>query len=144
MKGASVKLKLTAWITLLMAALFCLLLVFMLTISSSVAYRTSMDTLIETVKSNLSCVSLQQDGRLQLSDQFSFYRSGVSTLVYSQSESLLAGQLPVSFTASEPFQNGLTRTVEAGGSTYLVSDLVACAGLGGRRLDSRPDGSSRP
>lgn len=103
-----------------------------------------MDTLIETVKSNLSCVSLQQDGRLQLSDQFSFYRSGVSTLVYSQSESLLAGQLPVSFTASEPFQNGLTRTVEAGGSTYLVSDLVACAGLGGRRLDSRPDGSSRP
>ena len=53
MKGASVKLKLTAWITLLMAALFCLLLVFMLTISSSVAYRTSMDTLIETVKSNL-------------------------------------------------------------------------------------------
>ncbi len=131
MKGASVKLKLTAWITLLMAALFCLLLVFMLTISSSVAYRTSMDTLIETVKSNLSCVSLQQDGRLQLSDQFSFYRSGVSTLVYSQSESLLAGQLPVSFTASEPFQNGLTRTVEAGGSTYLVSDLWLAQGWEG-------------
>ena len=104
MKGASVKLKLTAWITLLMAALFCLLLVFMLPISSSVAYRTSMDTLIETVKSNLSCVSLQQDGRLQLSDQFSFYRSGVSTLVYSQSESLLQGSFPSPSRPASPFK----------------------------------------
>ena len=130
MKGASVKIKLTAWITLLMAALFCLLLVFTLTISSSVAYRTSMDTLIDTVRSNLSYVSLQQDGRLQLSDEFSFYRSGVSTLIYSQNKSLLAGQLPVSFTVDEPFQNGLTRIVDTGFSSYLVSDLWLAQGWG--------------
>ncbi len=130
MKGVSVKIKLTAWITLLMAALFCLLLVFTLTISSSVAYRTSMDTLIDTVRSNLSYVSLQQDGRLQLSDEFSFYRSGVSTLIYSQNKSLLAGQLPVSFTVDEPFQNGLTRIVDTGFSSYLVSDLWLAQGWG--------------
>ena len=144
MKGASVKIKLTAWITLLMAALFCLLLVFTLTISSSVAYRTSMDTLIDTVRSNLSYVSLQQDGRLQLSDEFSFYRSGVSTLIYSQNKSLLAGQLPVSFTVDEPFQNGLTRYRRH--RFFFLSGLgfVACSGLGKWNLDSRPDGGPCP
>lgn len=45
------------------------------------------------------------------------------TLVYSQSQALLAGQVPVSFTASEPFQNGQTRPVDGEGGRYYVLDF---------------------
>ncbi len=45
------------------------------------------------------------------------------TLVYSQGEALLAGQVPVSFTAAEPFQNGQNRPVDVAGARYYVMDF---------------------
>lgn len=122
MKKYSVKIKLTAWLTLLMVLLAILLFTFMLVISSTVSSHTAMSQLSQTVRRNLTEVSMEQD-KLNFGDGFSFYRNGVSTLIYSQSEALLAGQLPVSFTAEEAFQNGLTRTVSTGDGQYLVLDL---------------------
>ena len=120
---ASIKLKITLLVTVLMAALFILLLIFMLVISRQArCIETSMQTLSRTVQNNLSQVSLQ-DGRLQIGENFTYSHSGVSTLIYSQSETLLAGQVPVTFTAKEPFRNGLTRTVESQGEPFLVMDL---------------------
>ena len=122
MKRMSVKRKLTLWVTAMMAVLFVLLLAFMLAISRQVVYQTAMQTLSDTVQSNLSQVSLE-NGTLQVGDGFVYSHGGVSTLVYSQNETLLAGQVPVGFTAQAPFQNGLTRIVDAGGQDYLVMDL---------------------
>lgn len=122
MKNLSVKLKIAAWLTLLMALLAGLLLAFMLSISSAVISQTAMSQLSQTVQSNISQIGMSQ-GKLELQDGFLFYHNGVSTLVYSQSESLLAGQVPVSFTASEPFRSGTTRAVEAGDERYLVLDI---------------------
>lgn len=122
MRNISIKLKITVWLTLLMVLLAGLLLAFMLFISSAVASQTAMSQLSQTVRSNLDQISIS-GGKLELKDGFHFYRSGVSTLVYSQNEALLAGQIPVSFTGSEPFQSGLTRTVAAGDERYLVLDI---------------------
>lgn len=122
MRPLSVKGKMTLWLTLLMALLAGLLLAFMLSISSTVAAQTAMDQLTQGVRSNGGQVTLTQ-GTLRLGEGFRFYQNGVTTLVYSQSEALLAGQVPVSFTAEEPFQNGMTRTVEGLGTQYLVLDL---------------------
>lgn len=122
MRNLSVKIKIAAWLTMLMALLSGLLLVFMLSISSAVASQTAMSQLSQTVRNSAGQVSLSQ-GRLAFGDGFYFYQNGVSLLVYSQNEALLAGQIPVSFTAGEPFQNGLTRTVAAGEERYLVLDL---------------------
>lgn len=122
MKHSSVKLRITAWLTLLMALLAGLLLAFMLSISSMVATRTAMSQLSQTLRSNVSQIGMPE-GSLELGDGFQFYQSGVSTLIYSRNEALLAGQIPVSFTAEEPFQSGLTRTVSAGDAEYLVLDL---------------------
>ena len=108
MKRRSVQVRLTLWYTLLMAGMAGLLLVFLLVISGAVSRQTAMDQLETTLWENLSQVSLGDDGSLQLGEDFSFYQNGVYTLVYSQSQALLAGQVPVSFTASEPFQNGQT------------------------------------
>lgn len=122
MKHSSVKVRISVWLTLLMALLAALLLAFMLTISSSVASQTAMSQLSQIVQSNLGQISMEQ-GKLAFGEEFSFYQSGVSTLIYSQSEALLAGQVPVSFLAEEPFQSGLTRTVSTGTEQYLVLDV---------------------
>lgn len=121
-RTASIKLKITVLVTILMTALFLILLIFMLIISRQVVYQTAMQTLSRTVQNNLSQVSLE-DGRLQIGEQFTYSHGGVSTLIYSRNETLLAGQVPVTFTVKEPFENGLTRTVESEGESYLVMDL---------------------
>lgn len=123
MKRRSVQVRLTLWYTLLMAGMAGLLLVFLLVISGAVSRQTAMDQLETTLRENLSQVSLGDDGSLQLGEDFSFYQNGVYTLVYSQSQALLAGQVPVSFTASEPFQNGQTRPVDGEGGRYYVLDF---------------------
>lgn len=122
MKQHSVKLKLTLWLTLLMTVLAGLLLAFMLFIGNVVASQTAMSQLSQTLQANWGQIGMTE-GNLSFGDSFSFYRNGVTTLIYSQNEALLAGQIPVSFTAEEPFQSGITRTVTAGDEQYLVLDI---------------------
>ncbi len=122
MRNASVKIKITGWLTLLMALLAIFLIVFMLSISSTVVSQTAMSQLAYTVQSNLGQVNVK-NGRPEFGDGFRFYQNGISTLVYSQKEALLAGQIPGAFTADEPFQNGVIRTVSTDEDKYLVMDL---------------------
>ena len=128
MKGLSVKVKITIWYTLLMVFMAALLLIFLSLVSGLVSTQTAMDQLDQTVRSNLRQVGTAEDGSLQLGEDFSFYDNGVYTLVYSQSESLLAGQVPVAFSANEPFENGLTRPVRVGSTRYYVLDFWAPLG----------------
>ena len=121
-RNRSVKWKITLWLTILMALLSGLLLVFMLTISRSVTTRTSMNQLSQTMRGNAFRIAYT-DGRLQIDDGFQFYLDGVSTLVYSRGGALMAGQLPVSFSTDESFENGSLRTITAGGNRYLMLDL---------------------
>ncbi len=122
MKKLSVKVKITIWYLLLMGLMAGLIVVFLLGISGSVYSQNAMKQLDQTVRTNLSQVRLA-DGTLELGETFSFYQNGVYTLIYSQNEALLAGQVPVAFTAQEPFQNGLTRLVDTGSSQYYVLDF---------------------
>ena len=101
MKGLSVKVKITIWYTLLMILMAALLLVFLVLVSGSVTTQTSMDQLDQTVRGNLRQVGTAEDGSLALGEDFRFYDNGVYTLIYSQSKSLLAGQVPVAFTARQ-------------------------------------------
>ena len=122
MKPLSVKFRIAIWLTLLTGLLAALLLAFLLSISKVVAAQAAMTQLSQTVRSNLSQTGMS-NGRLALGDGFSFYQNGVSTLIYSREKALLAGQIPVSFSVEEDFQNGITRVVNAGGGQYLVLDL---------------------
>lgn len=122
MRPLSVKLRIAVWLTLLMGLLAVLLLAFMLSISRVLAAQASMSQLSQTVRSNLSQTGMT-NGRLALGDGFQFYQNGVSTLIYSRDKALLAGQIPVSFSIEEDFQNGITRVMSAGSGQYLVLDL---------------------
>ena len=142
MKRTSVKARITLWLTLLMALLAGLLLIFTLSISSTVSSQTAASQLTQILRDNARQVTLT-DGALEFGEGFRFYQGGVATLIYSQGEALLAGQIPVSFTAAEPFENGEIRTVTAGNTRYLVLDLWVPtgwdSGLWARGLMEAPD-----
>ena len=101
MKKKSVKLKITLLLTTLMAFLAILLLIFMLFISSSVALQTTRQQLTDIVRSNVAYVEVT-DHKPNIQEGFSFYHNGISTLIYSANESLIAGQIPVSFQSEVP------------------------------------------
>ena len=110
MKKLSVKVKITIWYLLLMGLMAGLMLVFLLLISGSVYQQNAMDQLDQTLRSNLTQVSLT-DGSLTLAEEFQFYQNGVYTLVYSQNEALLAGQVPVAFTAPATWLSSVSSNV---------------------------------
>lgn len=122
MKKLSVKLRITLWLTLMMILLSAILLFFMTSITSSVVERTAREQLTEMVQNNLKQVSYENNS-LDLGENFHFYHSGVSTLIYSKNESLLAGQPPMSFQSDEAFENGVIRTVENTDTSFFVLDL---------------------
>ncbi len=123
MKRISIKTKITIWYLFLMLLMAVLLLGFLFTIRDSVSSQTSMEQLEQALRENIEEISLDADGNPTIGDGFSFYENGVYSLVYSQSEALLAGQVPVAFTASEPFENGLIRLVTAGDTVFFVMDF---------------------
>ena len=144
MKKASIKLRVTAWYTVLMAAMAAVALGFLVVISSTVATRTAMEGLAQEVWGNLEQVALR-DGKLELGESFRFLKNGVYTVVYSQSGTLLAGQLPQPFTQmTVPFENGLTRPVDVGEESYYILDLWVPSGweegVWARGLRAAPEG----
>lgn len=145
MKLRSIKTRITLLITLLVVALFALMLLFAFSVSSSVVQRTARQQLADTVRANAALVTFT-DRQFAAGEGFSFSRSGVSCLVYSKAEALLAGQLPVGFSETAAFENGTLRTVEtAGGDWYLLDLWVADGWENGvwlRGLMEVPDASS--
>ena len=121
MKRLSVKQKLTLWITLLMLLLVVLVLGYMLAVSSSVVTEQTSEQLTTTLRDNLSGIS-RENGALAFSEDFSFTRNGVYTLVYGGSGALQAGQVPLSFPVGTTFENGVTRMVSGAGDDYFVLD----------------------
>ena len=123
MRKSSIKLRLTLWYALLMLLTAAVTLAFVTVISSSVANQTTLDSLSQTVRENALQADLEE-GELKVDSGFSFYRSGIYTLIYSKSQALLAGQLPQALMSlSLPFENGLTRPVETEQGSYYVMDL---------------------
>ncbi len=122
MKNKSAKTQITLLLTLLMATLAILLLTFMLFISKSVATQTAKRQLTDVVRNNVAYVEVHEK-KPTISDGFFYHHNGVTTLIYSQSESLIAGQIPVSFQTTVPFENGTIRMVNSGDTDYLVLDL---------------------
>ena len=127
LKRSSVKWKITIWYLLLMVLMAGLILGFILLVSSRVISQSSQSLLLSTVRANLSQISVE-NGRIQTGEDFHYYTNGVYTLIYNQNEALLAGQIPVSFSADEPFENGKTRLVRSGDDQYYVLDLWLAQG----------------
>lgn len=126
-KQISVKLKMTLWLTIFMLGLSAVLVGFMMLLSRSVAKETAQNQLKATVQSNIQKVAF--DGKqLSLDAAFAYYHEGVSLLIYSQKEALLAGQLPVTFSETVSFENGTIRMIDMQGGQYYVLDVWIASG----------------
>ena len=88
-KMISVKAKMTLWLTILMIVLSGVLVGFMMLLSQAVARRTAMSQLKSAVQNNIQYVSVN-DAKPEINGKFAYYQNGVSLLVYSRSETLLA------------------------------------------------------
>jgi len=126
-KKTSVKLRITLWLTLLTAALAVTLLLFLLSISSRVLSQNAREGLIQTMRDNLPQIHMTEGG-LSLGEDFHFHKSGVNTLIYSKNKTLLAGQIPVSFTTEMDFENGVIRSAELPEGHYLLLDMWLAEG----------------
>ena len=122
MKKVSVKTKIVFWLTMLTALLAVLLVIFMMAISNRVSDQTAEDQLVSAVRNRIGQIHMEQ-GKPKLGKGFRFYQNGVTMLIYSKKETLLAGQIPISFVFGEPFQNGLVRMINAGEIQYFMLDL---------------------
>lgn len=124
MKRLSVKWKLTLLITALLLVLTVAMAVFLMTITNRVVTENACTQLETTVRANLTLISRADDGNLLLEEGFAFTRSGVYTLIYSESGALLAGQPPLSAPDDVEFENGALRSEEAeNDSAYYVLDF---------------------
>ncbi len=99
-----------------------LLLFVTLTISKNVTLKTSRNQLKATIKENSAYLELK-DGIFYVDDAFSYYKNGVTTLIYSKDKSLLAGQIPIDFPRIDGFENGSVRNVSGNETDFLVVDL---------------------
>ena len=118
----SVKLKITLWITGLVALLTVVLVSMALFISNYVATETIMERMEYVVRGNIKHIQAT-DTTPVIDEEFLYYQNGISTLVYSRNGSLLAGQLPVNFKTAADFENGIIRTVESGDNKFIVLDM---------------------
>ena len=121
-RGANaVKRRIALWLTLLTVLLTVLLLAYILIIIDTVTNQTARSELIRVLRENAVSVSMR-DGRLQVDSGFRYSVGGINALIYSRGEALLAGQIPVGYGETLPFENGIIRTV--GEETqYLALDL---------------------
>ena len=127
MKYSSVKGKITLWLTGLTVVLCLLLVVFLLGISRGIVEQTARNQLTSVMRSQVELVRCEQ-GQPVLAEDFQFYQHGVSVLIYSKNGTLVAGQVPVAFTAREDFENGNLHQVMAGDTAYMVLDLWVADG----------------
>lgn len=126
-RANAVKKRIALWLTVLMAMLSVLLLVYMLIVSDIVADGTTREQLTQAVRANAQLVAMV-DGRLQIDATFRYAGNGIHTLVYSKNETLLAGQVPVGFLTNEPFMGGTIRALRLGETDYLVLDVWVPSG----------------
>ena len=126
-RGANaVKRRIALWLTLLTVLLTVLLLAYILIISDTVSNKTARSELIRVLRENAACVSMRE-GQLQVDVGFRYSYGGITALIYSRGEALLAGQIPVGYGVTLPFESGVIR--EVGEETkYLVLDLWVPSG----------------
>ena len=122
MKKMSIKVKITLWLTVLVAVLTVVLVSMALFVSSYVATDETMKLVETTIRQNIERITVT-DSVPVIDESFMYYHNGVSTLVYSKNGSLIAGQIPVNFKATAEFQKGTIRTVESGENKFLVMDM---------------------
>ena len=116
----SIKVRITAWITLMVLLLAAMTLVFVLVINHNAITDDPAGRLVNVVQENVKDVEFDR-GKFEW-DDLSMYSGGVYSQFYSTDGALLHGALPEDFDPDLAFSPNIVRTVSSGGRNYFVYD----------------------
>ncbi|AOY77732.1 sensor histidine kinase [Clostridium formicaceticum] len=123
MNKLSIKMRMTLWYTVFMLAIVGLVLIFMLSISSSVVEIDSRRQLMKIVDNNMDEVEYDK-GKLEIDNDFDFLKNGVYNLVFTKNHVLVDGRIPADFSTDAAFEDGNIQRVEANGERYYIYDRL--------------------
>ena len=116
----SIKVRITAWITLMVLLLAAMTLVFVLVMNHNAITDDPAGRLVNVVQENVKNVEFDR-GKFEW-DDLSMYSGGVYSQFYSTDGALLHGALPEDFDPDLAFSPNIVRTVSSGGRNYFVYD----------------------
>ena len=116
----SIKVRITAWITLMMLLLAAMTLVFVLVVNHNAITDDPAGRLVNVVQSNVKDVEFDR-GKFEW-DDLSMYSGGVYCMFYSVDGEALHGAQPENFNPGADFTPNVVRTISTGDKNYYVYD----------------------
>lgn len=116
----SAKLRITAWITLMMLLLAALTLVFVLVVNHNAITDDPAGRLVKVVQKNVDDVEFDR-GKFEW-DDLSMYSRGVYCMFYGKDGVFIHGAQPEDFDVNTPLVLDVVRTVDIGGEDYYLYD----------------------
>lgn len=138
----SAKLRITAWITLMMLLLAALTLVFVLVVNHNAITDDPAGRLVKVVQKNVDDVEFDR-GKFEW-DDLSMYSRGVYCMFYDTDGEFIRGAKPDSFDENTPLDPNVINTADIDGETYYIYDSYVdmdVTGLWVRGLISAEDRS---
>lgn len=165
MKNLSIRVKITAWFSGIMAFIVAVTFGIIFWVSNSVTQKSIQDNLIEVVESNVDEIEFYEeknyrkelhgdqyieysDGYLEIDDDFLDQVNGIYSSLYQETGKLLYGENPsVRADMEIPFSDGIVKKVTCNGTVYYVYDrLLSGYGVDGlwlRGMVSRDQGTQQ-
>lgn len=121
MNKMSIKTKILIFLVVLFGSLSSFLVFFMGLTINSVTINSLSNELENTVKNNISELSFINN-KINVSENFKYHYSGITTLIYSENKTLLIGQIPVGYSGDYDFENRSLKTISINDDNYLIVD----------------------
>ncbi len=165
MKNLSIRVKITAWFSGIMAFIVAVTFGIIFWVSNSVTQKSIQDNLIEIVELNVDEIEFYEeknyrkelhgdqyieysDGYLEIDDDFMDQVNGIYSSLYQETGKLLYGENPSVRAGMEiPFSDGIVKKVTCNRTVYYVYDrLLSGYGVDGlwlRGMVSRDQGTQQ-
>ena len=121
LRRSSFRLRITVWITLLIAAVCSLGLFGILITGSQITDSRLQNELISTVERNVDEIEYK-NGILEIEHDFAFFYDDVYCNVFDSNGRYLDGESPAALINGENLKNGSIGSFEADGSKYYYYD----------------------
>ncbi len=123
MKNLSIKIRITLWFTLFMILSSLVIGMTVVLISMSISDNGRRELLVEIAEKNSHALELD-DRQLELEEEFSTARQGITSLVFNEAGELLYGQRPPEAILSLPFEDQKLHEIKIDEDNYFVYDIL--------------------
>lgn len=123
MKRLSIKMRVTLWYTLFLLSVVIFVLIYMVVTGQAAVNSDSRNRMTKVMEDNLDEIEYD-DGELDIDDDFSYFKEGVYTQVYTVNQELIRGMAPEGFEAPPFDVDGTMKQIRSGSSQFFVYDRL--------------------